>query len=268
MAVGSFEKRPELRKVRGFTLVELLTVLSILAILAAILFPVLNKAKETANIVVCLSNMKQLGDGLNMYLNDNNACFPPAVPWGRPSFWHMAVNGDQSTIQELLLPYVRNGMLPDGHGFYQKIGVFVCPSDTGLPGNYAELNGVPPNQPLWKYTGCSYEYYANNQEDWQEASSDTGGNIVPWTALSPEVQGPQGIERIGAPLSKILYPSRKAVLGDAWFWHEGDCVPVDCLAYRNTLFADGHAARARGNEYLEARIQQLEPWHSYVEIDE
>ena len=94
MAVGSFEKRKlDWPKGSGFTIVELLTVLSIVAILAAILFPVLIKAKETANISVCLSNMRQLGTGLNMYLNDNDTCFPTAVPWGKPSFWHQADNG-------------------------------------------------------------------------------------------------------------------------------------------------------------------------------
>lgn len=65
------------RPVRGFTLIELLIVIAIIAILAAILFPVFARAREKARQISCLSNQKQLGLGLIMYAGDCDEVFPP-----------------------------------------------------------------------------------------------------------------------------------------------------------------------------------------------
>jgi prepilin-type N-terminal cleavage/methylation domain-containing protein/prepilin-type processing-associated H-X9-DG protein len=76
------------RKRAGFTLIELLVVIAIIAILAAILFPVFAQAREKARQNSCLSNMKQLAIGVQMYTQDYDELFPPyndAVPdWGNP----------------------------------------------------------------------------------------------------------------------------------------------------------------------------------------
>lgn len=264
MDVGRAEKRMSLGRSGGFTLVELLVVIAIIAVLAAIAFPVFVKAKETAKISECLSNLREIGAGLHMYLDENNSRFPTAVPWGRPTYW--SARGSQKTIQELLSPYVRSGMVADSGGMYVKPGVFACPSDIGVPQEFDMLNGVPANRTIWRYTGCSYEYYASNQEDWLRWAVDPPKR--PWTALSPEVQTISSRQRIGAPLVAITSTSKKAVLGDTWYWHMGDQVPVQRLAYRNTLFADGHAQRVRGMVHLEARQVELRPWHQFTEIDD
>ena len=64
-------KRDLSRNHRTFTLIELLIVIAIIAILAAMLLPALNKARDRANSVNCLNNLKQLGNALQMYCNDN-----------------------------------------------------------------------------------------------------------------------------------------------------------------------------------------------------
>lgn len=66
-------------KRKAFTLIELLVVIAILAILASILFPVFARARENARRASCLSNMKQLGLAMMMYVQDYDECYPNAV---------------------------------------------------------------------------------------------------------------------------------------------------------------------------------------------
>ena len=63
----------------GFTLIELLVVIAIIAILAAILFPVFSRARESARRTSCLNNEKQIGVAFQMYADDNQGTYPPSA---------------------------------------------------------------------------------------------------------------------------------------------------------------------------------------------
>ena len=96
----------------GFTLIELLVVIAIIAILAAILFPVFARARESARKTQCLSNMKQLGNAIMMYTNDYDEYFPELAGggcWGRAGIAN-------ALWSRQIYPYVKNK------------GVFNCPS--------------------------------------------------------------------------------------------------------------------------------------------
>lgn len=107
---------------RGFTLIELLVVIAIIAILAAILFPVFAKAREAARQSSCLSNTKQLGNGVMMYVQDYDETFP--WRWqgtGSANAWTHVPVGETATSNymtwaEWIYPYVKNSQ------------VYQCPS--------------------------------------------------------------------------------------------------------------------------------------------
>lgn len=68
--------------IKRFTLLELLIVIAIIAILASLLLPSLNKAKAKANEIACTGNLKQLGATIHLYAGDSNDFTPVSVHWG------------------------------------------------------------------------------------------------------------------------------------------------------------------------------------------
>lgn len=90
-------KKTTQKLMRAFTLVELLVVISIIALLLAILMPSLNKAREQGRKVVCLNHEKSLQLSNNVYANENGGCYVPVV--SIPS------NGPASITQDNIDPY-------------------------------------------------------------------------------------------------------------------------------------------------------------------
>jgi prepilin-type N-terminal cleavage/methylation domain-containing protein/prepilin-type processing-associated H-X9-DG protein len=130
----------------GFTLIELLVVIAIIAILAAILFPVFARAREKARQTSCISNLKQLGLGMLMYVQDYDERFPngqysaggAAGPctdgnivhngwgWMVDSNWRGQVPS-KIYLRDIVNPYIKNEQL------------WLCPSDTRT-GNWSSYN--------------------------------------------------------------------------------------------------------------------------------
>jgi prepilin-type N-terminal cleavage/methylation domain-containing protein/prepilin-type processing-associated H-X9-DG protein len=103
-----------LRKKRnGFTLIELLVVIAIIAILAAILFPVFQAAKGSAKRIACLSNHKQIGTGISLYLSDSDDLYPDRrdlkISLGYRPWTQWPPSDPRSGWAEFLLrPYLKN----------------------------------------------------------------------------------------------------------------------------------------------------------------
>lgn len=158
------------RHQRGFTLIELLVVIAIIAILAAILFPVFAKAREKARQASCLSNIRQIGVGVMMYLDDYNECF---VSCDSSYRWYMP-----------MYPYVKNTQ------------VFKCPSlsnEGGTANTDYVMNGLfahgeaqasftMPAETIMLSERCKGAYY-DGYHPWPTASSQN------WDSLSNYLAG-------------------------------------------------------------------------------
>lgn len=122
---------------RGFTLVELLIVVSIIGLLIALLLPALSRARETGRRGVCLSNMKQIGYGLQFYAQDFRSFVPreghyferPAPTWSRrpPSSvpWAFAFRPYVDTTPSDYYTRMQRGGQGDQFEF---LSVYKCPS--------------------------------------------------------------------------------------------------------------------------------------------
>src|SRR5437868_5976672 len=88
----------------AFTLIELLTVIAVIAILAAFLLPVFAQARESAHLTTCISNLRQLALAHQMYVQDNDDVLPN---------WYMPVPGGYRIWPEYLLPYYREPKILD-----------------------------------------------------------------------------------------------------------------------------------------------------------
>jgi prepilin-type N-terminal cleavage/methylation domain-containing protein/prepilin-type processing-associated H-X9-DG protein len=135
---------------RGFTLIELLVVIAIIAILAAILFPVFAKAREKARQATCESNLKQIGNAMLMYSEDNDEKLVSA--WSG-TIWYSEAGTSAYKWMDCIYPYIK------------ATGVFHCPDDPGW--NSSSGKFVPASQMAAGYQDHNdYGSYAINSSYW------------------------------------------------------------------------------------------------------
>jgi prepilin-type N-terminal cleavage/methylation domain-containing protein len=135
---------------KGFTLIELLVVIAIIALLAAILFPVFGRARESARRASCQSNLKQVGLGIIQYTADHDGYIPPAEV-GTSTYVY--------NWPSLVLPYIKSGQ------------VFQCPSASRGDMFNIDTTLIPGPGGRTRYCGGT--------------TSDSSGSSIPATQKVP-----------------------------------------------------------------------------------
>lgn len=226
----------------GFTLIELLVVVAIIALLISILLPSLNRAREQARMVVCGSNLRQVGVGMSYYNDEYDGIFPPHA------FKSIStrVGGRGQTITDEEYTVFSEGLWLLKH--VQDWKLYQCPSDPWVD----DAPQIPTEEIAEKGSGSRARSYAINEQ-----------NFRPGVGL--ENQPPESFK--GQAVAKMKYPSQTVLLNEWWrshlsfgdvsggagdsYWDEtGSHVqnleivhPTHLSKSANLLFADMHVER-------------------------
>jgi len=152
---------------RAFTLIELLVVIGVIAILAAILFPVIAKARESGRRAACISNLHQLDLAVTQYVQDYDEVLPSAADGsggvGRSGGWILynafganRTRGAYDPSRGSIMPYVKS------------VQVFICPSDAqgGDSGDSYAYNSCLVNQTATGYNAGRPLAAISNPASW------------------------------------------------------------------------------------------------------
>jgi prepilin-type N-terminal cleavage/methylation domain-containing protein/prepilin-type processing-associated H-X9-DG protein len=228
-----FRVREREERDQGFTLIELLVVIAIIAILASMLLPVLSKAKAKAAQANCYSNLRQLGLGMMLYLDNNGSIFPGCASRNTYGFhvedWiYWRLNKPGYPVQNSLIAASLSGV---------NSNLFRCPLDRLDKDRLAISDGNGPY--IYSYSITSYDLNAGRSRG---MTSIDDGSWHPFKQAS-----------IKNPARKIMLAEEQASYGggdvsdpSASIINDGRwAAPGDVLTSRHNKrgdagFADGH----------------------------
>ncbi len=262
---GGSTKPPQeertIRRINAFTLVELLVVISIIALLTAIMAPVLGRARSKARAVECASNLRQLGIAFACYANDyDDYAMPTRVPGTNTYWWGRKETTGIDHKKGFTWPYLKSQLDEDS--------VYECPAQRyGSYGLQGKPTTTEPDDKKWITSTYGYNgYYLSppasvwesdiDERPWQKTTTVKQPGLVFVFADTLIDLGPTGGIKNTALLDPpYLYKLR----GNKYPWKK-NMHPTTCFRHNertNVVFVDGHCAAMglEGAEYVSPKAK-------------
>ena len=224
-----------------FTLIELLVVLAILGILTSLLLPSLSKAREKGRRAVCLSNLKQISIGSNLYSIAEDNKLPVNVVSGNHLYW----GHDKVGLERALAVFV-DAELPTQLHRATGSDIYMCPSSpvtyNKTEQKYKWITGSNQGSTKNTYEGLYYHY--RHSDIYNLQANPVEGLLNRSSYVDPSRHPYQWCSKRQAPVWTELDSSGWNNLLAASSWHGKDNNPP-----RPTVFMDGHAKILKSVKY-------------------
>jgi prepilin-type N-terminal cleavage/methylation domain-containing protein/prepilin-type processing-associated H-X9-DG protein len=221
------------RRAKAFTLVELLVVIAVIAILAALLLPALNRAKIAEESTTCRSNLRQITVGMNLYVQQF-AAYPYSATFSFDLEPFVGAPWPASNYVKFYYSHTNNSSYHLGDYLGPRYSVWTCPPYNRVRG-YFENDPVPYEREGWGDTQGAYGYNMGGVA-WTSPFVD-GGNLGLGGGLL--FRGPAGFLRTYTREAQVLRPSDMLCMGDTAFWTPPSTLPVGGCAALDMPFIGG-----------------------------